>query len=163
MIDKKIIIHIEGQINKNIDLANATIISEQEPEFDCNYFEWLQVNYLNLEEIIKLQKIIQQSIKKLETIEIYSFKSQHYYLPTQIEFDILDKNYKKITNLLFLFCNLWRLFNDTLQISLINENENTYKFLENSIIKNLYELLLTLKTENNHSIKINFKRNSFKI
>ena len=152
-----LIILLNGQITLDQICENNIVLSREKIDLNFNH-NLLQIEYENIEDIVKADLVISQEFNKINSLVIINDHIDLNMLSYQYNYDHYQKLYNVLSNLIFLINSLTKIFDHKVEISLILENDHHFKIHQNNLNHSIYNFLLALQKDLKGSINLDIKK-----
>jgi len=156
-LKNNLIILLNGEIPLDQICENNIVLSREKIDLNFNH-NLLQIEYENIEDIVKADLIISQELTKINSLVIINDHIDLNMLSYQYNYDHYQKLYNVLSNLIFLINSLTKIFDHKVEISLLLENDHHYKIHQNNLNQSIYNYLLALQKDLKGSIDLDIKK-----
>ena len=148
---------LNGEIPLNIVGENNIVLSKEKIDLSFNH-NLLQIEYENIEDIVKADLIISQEFTRIDSLVIINNHIDLNMLSYQYNFEHYNKIYNVLSNIIFLINGLIKLFNTKIEVYLIFEKNHHYKIHQNNLNQSINNYLNTLQQDLKGSINLEIKK-----
>ena len=155
-MNNSLIIHYHGNIEYSKE-ENIILISEDTSWKDNFIKKQLQIDYLKIEDYVKASQIIDQEFREINNIKIINHNYDLNMISYQYDYEIINKNYQSLGNLIFFINLLIQNFSTNIKFELILEEDNYFKIHLNNFSLSLKNYLKALQKDLKKKYNIELK------
>jgi len=156
-LKNNLIVLLNGEIPLDIVRENNIVLSKEKLDLTFNH-NLLQIEYENIEDIVKADLIISQEFTRIDSLVIINNHIDLNMLSYQYNFEHYNKVYSVLSNLIFLINGLIKLFDTKIEVHLILEKDHHFKIHQNNLNQSIKNYLNSLKQDLKGSVNIEIKK-----